>query len=120
LASLLGHLVFPGDKLTITGLVLEVVIPSGVTSLLWVSVYKGDTLLTLTIALIDTLFSPIIVPYSVAFFSGTTVEMDTVAIMKGIAAGAALAVAYFPAAVGFPSFSVPCFNKYWLPCMVHS
>ncbi|MDF9763332.1 MULTISPECIES: hypothetical protein [Peribacillus] len=40
--------------------------------------------------------------------------------MGNIAAGAALAVAYFPAAVGFPSFSVPCFNKYWLPCMVHS
>ncbi|MGY3316337.1 putative Na+-dependent transporter [Peribacillus simplex] len=36
-------------------------------------------MLTLTIALIGTLLSPIIVPYSVAFLSGTTVEMDTVA-----------------------------------------
>lgn len=83
-AWLLGHLVFPGDNLTITGLVLGVVIPTGVTSLLWVSIYKGNTLLTLTIVLIDTLLSPIIVPYSVAFFSGTSVEMDTMAIMKGL------------------------------------
>ncbi|WP_285768744.1 bile acid:sodium symporter family protein [Peribacillus sp. SI8-4] len=83
-AWLLGHLVFPGDDLTITGLVLGVVIPTGVTSLLWVSIYKGSTLLTLTIVLIDTLLSPILVPYSVAFFSGATVEMNTGAIMKGL------------------------------------
>ncbi|AOH53403.1 hypothetical protein ABE28_003490 [Peribacillus muralis] len=83
-AWLLGHLMFPGDVLTITGLVLGVVIPTGVTSLLWVSIYKGSTLLTLTIVLIDTLLSPILVPYSVAFFSGATVEMDTSAIMKGL------------------------------------
>ncbi|MFJ8259399.1 bile acid:sodium symporter family protein [Peribacillus asahii] len=80
----LGHLVFPGDSLTVTGLVLGVVIPTGVTSLLWVTIYKGNAVLALTIVLIDTLLSPIIVPYSVAFFSGTSVEMDTMTLMKGL------------------------------------
>ena len=83
-AWMLGHIVFPGDHYTITGLVLGVVIPTGVTSLLWVSIYKGNTILALTIILIDTLLSPIIVPYSVAFFSGTAIEMDTMALMKGL------------------------------------
>jgi predicted Na+-dependent transporter len=83
-AWILGHLVFPGDAFTITGLILGVVIPTGVTSLLWVTIYKGNAMLALTIVLIDTLLSPIIVPYSVAFFSGTTIEMDTMAIMKGL------------------------------------
>ena len=83
-AWMLGHIVFPGDSLTITGLVLGVVIPTGVTSLLWVGIYKGNSMLALTIVLLDTLLSPIIVPYSVAFFSGTSIEMDTMALMKGL------------------------------------
>lgn len=83
-AWMVGFLVFPGDAYTVTGLVLGVVIPTGVTSLLWISIYKGNSMLALTIVLIDTLLSPIIVPYSVAFFSGAHVEMDTITLMKGL------------------------------------
>lgn len=83
-AWMLGSFVFPNDSYTITGLVLGVIIPTGVTSLLWVGIYKGNSMLALTIVLIDTLLSPIIVPYSVAFFSGTSIEMDTMALMKGL------------------------------------
>lgn len=83
-AWMLGSVVFPDDSLTITGLVLGVVIPTGVTSLLWVGIYKGNSMLALTIVLLDTLLSPIIVPHSIAFFSGTSIEMDTVALMKGL------------------------------------
>jgi len=41
LAYVLGHLFFAGDPLTIVGLILAFVIPTGVISLMWVSIYKG-------------------------------------------------------------------------------
>ena len=80
----LGHLVFHGDAFTITGLVLAVVIPTGVTSMIWVSIYNGNAILALTIILIDTLLSPFIVPYSVSLFGGGSIEMDLGSIVKGL------------------------------------
>src|SRR3954471_5840510 len=56
----LGHVAFSGDVYTITGLVLGMVIPTGVTSFMWVAIYKGNIPLVLSIILIDTLLSPII------------------------------------------------------------
>jgi predicted Na+-dependent transporter len=80
----LGHLVFHGDAFTITGLVLAVVIPTGVTSMIWVSIYNGNAILALTIILIDTLLSPFIVPYSVSLFGGGSIEMDLGSMVKGL------------------------------------
>lgn len=80
----LGHLVFHGDAFTITGLVLAVVIPTGVTSMIWVSIYNGNAILALTIILIDTLLSPFIVPYSVSLFGGGSIEMDLDSMVKGL------------------------------------
>jgi predicted Na+-dependent transporter len=76
--------VFHGDAFTITGLVLAVVIPTGVTSMIWVSIYNGNSILALTIILIDTLLSPFIVPYSVSLFGGGSIEMDLGSIVKGL------------------------------------
>ncbi len=79
-----GHLIFAGDSMTITGLTLAMVIPTGVSSLIWAAMYKGNVGLTLSIILIDTLLSPLIVPVSLSLFVGTQVHMDMVAIMKGL------------------------------------
>lgn len=51
---------------------------------MWVAIYKGNIPLVLSIILIDTLLSPIIVPYSVSFFMGGKIEMDFINIMKGL------------------------------------
>lgn len=83
-AMFIGHIAFPGDVYTITGLVLAMVIPTGVTSFIWVSIYKGNIPMTLSIILIDTLLSPIIVPFSLSLFMGQKVEMDFYSIMKGL------------------------------------
>lgn len=79
-----GHLLFSGDVLTITGMILAVVIPTGITSFIWVSIYKGNFALALSVILIDTLLSPFIVPYSLSFLVGEMVEMDSWAMMKGL------------------------------------
>lgn len=80
----IGHLVFPGDTYTITGLILAMVIPTGVTSFIWVSIYKGNIPMVLSVILIDTLLSPIIVPYSLTLIIGTQIHMDLANIMKGL------------------------------------
>ncbi|WP_026573086.1 bile acid:sodium symporter family protein [Bacillus sp. UNC438CL73TsuS30] len=79
-----GHVAFYGDDFTITGLILAMVIPTGVTSFIWVSIYKGNIPLTLSIILVDTLLSPLIVPYSISLFMGQKINMDFINIMKGL------------------------------------
>ena len=83
-ALAVGHIAFSGDPYTVTGLVLGMVIPTGVTSFIWVSIYKGNSALTLAIILIDSLLSPLIVPYSLSLFIGQKVEMDVAGIMSGL------------------------------------
>ncbi|MGE8203806.1 bile acid:sodium symporter family protein [Heyndrickxia sp. NPDC080065] len=80
----IGHVVFSGDEYTITGLVLGMIIPTGITSVIWVSIYKGNMALTLSLILIDTLLSPFIVPFTLSLFVGQKVEMDVVSIMTGL------------------------------------
>lgn len=79
-----GHLLYPGDFYTITGLILGMAIPTGITSFVWVSMHKGNSALVLAIILICTLLSPIIVPATMSFFVGGNIEIDTVSIMKGL------------------------------------
>jgi predicted Na+-dependent transporter len=84
IAFAIGSVLFHGDDYVITGLLLGVVIPTGVTSFIWVSVYRGNAPLTLSIILIDTLLSPYIVPHSLALLVGAKVSMDTWAMTKGL------------------------------------
>ena len=80
----IGHLAFPGDTLTITGLILLLSIPTGIVSFMWVSIYKGHIALTLSMILIDTMLSPFIVPAALSVFVGAKVEMDVWGMMEGL------------------------------------
>lgn len=80
----LGHLVFSEDSFTIMGLILATAIPTGITSFVWVSIYKGNTVLTLSIILIDTILSPFVLPYTLSLLVGARVQMDSGAMMQGL------------------------------------
>lgn len=84
LAWVVGHVTFPNDSLTITGFILAMVIPTGITSFIWVSMKQGNIGLTLSIILLDTMISPFVVPYSLSLFVGSSIEMDIWSIMKGL------------------------------------
>jgi BASS family bile acid:Na+ symporter len=84
LALAAGHLLFGGDSYTMTGLILAAAIPTGITSFVWVAIYKGNTTLTLAIILIDTLLSPFVVPYTLSLLVGAQVHMDIAAMMQGL------------------------------------
>lgn len=79
-----GHLSFSGNTYTITGLILAMAIPTGITSFVWVSIYRGNIALTLSIILIDTFLSPFVVPATLSLLVGHKVEMDVIGMMKGL------------------------------------
>ncbi|MFC4402104.1 bile acid:sodium symporter family protein [Gracilibacillus xinjiangensis] len=80
----IGAITFQGDLLTITGFVLAMIIPTGITSFIWVSMNKGNVALTLSIILIDTILSPFIVPFALSLFVGQVVELEVWGMMKGL------------------------------------
>ncbi|ANS75059.1 hypothetical protein AWM70_10960 [Paenibacillus yonginensis] len=79
-----GHLVFSGDAYTITGLVLAAAIPTGVSSFVWVSLYRGSIALTLSIILIDTLLAPFVVPGILSLLIGANVHLDILPMMSSL------------------------------------
>lgn len=84
LALATGRVVFPHDPYTITGLVLAAAIPTGVSSFVWVSLYRGHIALTLSIILIDTLLAPVAVPGILSLLIGTSVHMDILSMMSSL------------------------------------
>lgn len=79
-----GNLFFGQDVYTITGIVLAFVIPTGIMSLIWVTIYKGNIALTLSIILLNTMLSPIIITYSLKLLVGSTVKIDQWGMMSGL------------------------------------
>lgn len=80
----IGNLFFPGESYIITGIVLAFVIPSGIMSLIWVTIYRGNIALTLSIILVSTLLSPLVITYSLKLLVGSTVEIDQWGMMSGL------------------------------------
>ena len=58
LACGLGHLLFPGNDDLITGMVLEFSVPTAVVGLMWVTIYGGNSPLSLSLVIADTLLAP--------------------------------------------------------------
>lgn len=82
LARFLGGVFFGFNPNLVAGIVLEYIVPTGIVSFMWVNIYKGNGSLTLSIILLDTLLAPIIVPASLKVLLGTSVQMDTIGMMK--------------------------------------
>ena len=72
----LGTLCFPDAPLFTIGLVLEYAVPTGVASLMWVGMSRGNTALCLSVVLLDTLLSPVVIPLTMKLLGGSVVELD--------------------------------------------
>ncbi len=84
IAWIVGQSVYANDHMTITGLVLASVIPTGITSFIWVTIYKGNIGLALSIILFDTMLSPFLVPFTLSYFVGQKVQINVLDIMYGL------------------------------------
>lgn len=80
----LGNTFFGNDIYTITGLVLAYIIPTGVSSFMWVSIYGGNVALALSIILISTFLSPLVVPMGLNLLFGAKVSINILGMMKGL------------------------------------
>ncbi|MBP3040233.1 bile acid:sodium symporter family protein [Bacillaceae bacterium Marseille-Q3522] len=76
----IGHFLFTNVYIAI-GYIIATIIPTGITSFVWVVIFKGNKPLCLAIILVDTLLSPLIVPWSLSLIVGEQVEIDTTALM---------------------------------------
>jgi len=76
-SALIASVVFAGRHDIVSAYVLLMAIPTAVTSYIWCSVYNGNTSVSLTIILLDTILSPLITPLVVRLFSGRNVVIDT-------------------------------------------
>ncbi|MDR9507262.1 bile acid:sodium symporter family protein [Brevibacillus agri] len=79
-----AHLLYPDDMHVVTGFLLAALIPTGISSFLWSSIYMGNIALTLSIILLDTMISPLVVPFGMYVLLGAKVEMDTWDMMQGL------------------------------------
>ncbi|KKK34622.1 hypothetical protein WN59_07505 [Salinicoccus sediminis] len=82
-AWLLASAIFD-DPLYTIGFTLAVAVPTGVTSVIWVSVTRGNLPITLSIILIDTLLAPIILPLVLSIISGEAVAVDNRELIMGL------------------------------------
>ena len=80
----LGNLCFPEAPLFTTGLVLEYAVPTGVASLMWVGMNRGNTSLCLSVVLLDTILSPVVIPLTMKLLVGSVVELDAWGMMRDL------------------------------------
>ena len=77
-----GHLLFPGNANYITGMVLEFAVPTAVVSLMWVTIYEGNSPLSLSLVVLDTVLAPFLIPATLQILIGSAVTMDPTKMMR--------------------------------------
>ncbi|NCB38724.1 MAG: bile acid:sodium symporter family protein [Erysipelotrichia bacterium] len=83
-ANLIGKYGFPDNPQLITGFILCVALPAGITSVIWTDIGKGDVALSLTSATIDTLLSPLVVTIVLLMFAGQQVDINYTAMISSL------------------------------------
>ena len=79
-----GEMFFAGNRELITGMVLEFSVPAAVVGMMWVSIYKGDSSITLSLWVIDTVLAPLIIPLTLKILVGARVKMNPEEMMKDL------------------------------------
>lgn len=95
LVLLIGNFFFSSQPYFVTGMVLEYSVPTAVATLMWVSMYRGNMPLSLSLVLLDTLLAPFVIPITLKLLVGTVVQVDTASMIQSLLLTVAL-----PAAAG--------------------
>ena len=74
--------IFSGDSDIIAGFILFYSGPSAISGFIWISAFRGDKALGLSLILLDTLLSPLIMPGTISILIGTRVAVNSSAIMS--------------------------------------
>lgn len=76
ISYLIASMIFD-DRLLIIGFVMLMCVPTGVTSIIWINVGRGDMPLGLAVVLLDTFLAPIVIPATMHLVSGKAVKIQT-------------------------------------------
>lgn len=76
--------VYGGSSDLKLGLLLAMVMPIGVTSIVWVNLAKGNVGIAISMVAMDTLFSPLLIPLTLWLLVGKSVEMNTLQLIWGV------------------------------------
>ena len=63
-------------------MVLEFSVPAAVVGLMWVSIYRGNSPLSLALVILDTLLAPFLIPLTLRLLVGSQVAIDTSRMME--------------------------------------
>jgi BASS family bile acid:Na+ symporter len=66
------------------GILLAMIMPVGVTSIVWVNLARGNVGIAVSMVTLDTLVSPLLVPLTLWLFVGETARMDTLQLIAGV------------------------------------
>lgn len=77
-----GYLFFGDNMDLITGMMLEFAVPTAVVSLMWVTIYEGNSPLSLSLVVVDTVFAPFLIPATLQILLGSAVTMDSTKMMR--------------------------------------
>ena len=66
-----GHIFFGDNMDLITGMVLEFAVPTAVVSLMWVTIYEGNSPLSLSLVVLDTVLAPFLIPATLRILLGS-------------------------------------------------
>jgi bile acid:Na+ symporter, BASS family len=66
------------------GILLAMIMPIGVTSIVWVSLSKGNVGIAISMVTIDALLSPLLIPFTLISLLGESVRMDTIPLIWGV------------------------------------
>jgi BASS family bile acid:Na+ symporter len=83
-----GRLLFGASPEIVTGMVLEFTIPTGIVTLIWVSIASGNAALSLSLVFLDTVLAPFVVPAVLYLFGGPEIHIDAgmvTRMMRGLA-----------------------------------
>lgn len=72
------------DHLLTVGFVVSVAVPTGVSSVIWINICRGNLPLGLAIILINTLLTPFIIPAMLHIISGEKIHLDVASLMLNL------------------------------------
>lgn len=66
------------------GILLAMIMPIGVTSIVWVSLSRGNVGIAISMVTVDALLSPLLIPLTLVSLLGESVRMDTIPLVWGV------------------------------------
>ena len=84
LGKLLSSYLLAGEPLLQAGIIMGVSIPIGVAANIWVSIAGGNIPFTLTTVMIDTLLAPVILPLTIHWGVGRSINYDSTGLILGL------------------------------------